>query len=198
MGVLDKLAGAKVPQKPEKPQAVSSTTPKGVKRDSPYATPKGVKRDSSGRLLPGSATLNPGGRPKGREQEMREMLERAGGDAFLEQLIAGEVLLPDGEVQVVRDLRLRLEAYRMAADRAHGKALERSASVNVDLPAGEPVVDLDRLSDDVLDALLEAGVKTLAHTPAQLPQGETVDAEFVAEDLPGTDSMSEQSTKDKE
>lgn len=172
MGVLDKLAGAKRPSEIAKHGAKA-------KFERP-ANAKPVLRGPDGRLLPGSGAVNPGGRPKGIEQGLRELYARAGGDDLIEGVIAGEVTLPDGERQVVRDIRLRVETARWVHERANGKALERSASVNVDIPGGEAALPLDQLPEAILDGLLTA------MSPKSLPEG-AIEGEFRPADLPGTD-----------
>lgn len=201
MGALNSLAGGSKPEKLAKAGLKPAAKATARAAGEPAAEPaKAVKRDARGRLVAGGANLNPGGRPKGREAELREMLERAGGDALLEGIIAGAVTLPSGEVQEVRDLRLRVETYRWAYERANGKALERSVSLNADLAGGEAAVPLDRVPEAVLGALLEASMGVFQ--PPEVPtqgvleagqgaqlgaQGAIIDAEITPVDLPATD-----------
>lgn len=48
---------------------------------------KPIRRDELGRVLPGSAPLNPNGRPKGFERRIRERLGEEGFDTFADKLV---------------------------------------------------------------------------------------------------------------
>lgn len=178
MGIFDQLRagakGIKSPQSPNKP------VHKQASKGNPLAS-----RDSRGRLLPGPS-LNPGGRVKGRESQLREMLERAGWEQLLEDVISGAV---------PADVRLRTELGRWADERANGKALERSQNVDLHLgqPQGSPVA-LDKLSASARRELIDL----LGDDATQLPTGQVVDAQFTADNLPSTDTASDQHNKDNQ
>lgn len=175
MGIIDHIkAGAKNAR--NLPESLSKL---GAKKTPSPA----VARDAHGRVLPGQ-TLNPGGRPKGVESQLRGMLERANFDHFIEECISGE----NGA-----DLRLRWEIGRWAHERANGKALERAQNVNVTLDGGQAPMAIEKLSDaelSTLGQLLQKGAP-------QLPPGDVVDAEFRSNDLPSTDIAADAEQKNK-
>lgn len=81
----------------------------------------GTKRDAKGRLLPGGANLNPGGRPKGLAKTVREMV-------------------PEGElVQRFYDIwtgklkgfsgREQIEAGKWLTDRGYGRVVETQVQI---------------------------------------------------------------------
>lgn len=163
MGVLSQLAGGAQPENQTKTAQA----------------PKSVKRDARGRLVPGGANLNPGGRKKGTEAELRAMLDAEGPEGNSHARLAR---ILNGEIEV--DTRIFLETYRWAFERANGKALERSASVNVDLAGGEAALPLDRMPEGILGALLEASQGVVGALPTGLSP-DTVEGQVV---LPDTDS----------
>lgn len=84
----------------------------------------GVMRGPDGRILKGSKTPNPGGRPRGLASQIREALgDGADLVEFLRVVIAGEIKAS------VRD---RIEAAKVALDRGWGKAVETSVQVTLD------------------------------------------------------------------
>lgn len=115
--------------------------------------PNLARRDAKGRLLPGSPTLNPGGRPKGTEARLRELFEQVGHDGltFEERcaMVANGAEIFDANGEPIRvDYRVRLEVGRWLYERAYGKALTRSENVNVEVDisgAYDLLEDLDVL-----------------------------------------------------
>lgn len=72
------------------------------------------ERDAKGRLLPGSPTMNPGGRPKGLERLVREMVDWEKATNVLVSILYG----PLSASCRVQD---RLRAYELLAQRAYGQ-----------------------------------------------------------------------------
>lgn len=189
MGILDTL------NKPEKrrrggkaspnPSSGGSVSSQGLPEAS---TPPGVIRNALGQIIKGSAPLHRAGRPKGIEAELREAMEREGPNGSAHDKFAR---ILSGELEV--DHRLWWEAYRWSQERANGRALERSQNVNVALGQGDTApLPFEKLSTAARRELIEA-----MQEQAALPEGDVVDVEFKAQDLPSTDPVTVTSDKEQ-
>jgi len=93
-----------------------------------------IKRNAKGQLMPGSANLNPAGRPKGRNwistlAELAETKVRGGGGATRAEIILKK-LLEEAESG-------NLVATNTILDRLSGKAIQRSSIDHTS--GGEPL-----------------------------------------------------------
>lgn len=112
-----------------------------------------VLRDERGRLVAGGANLNPGGRPKGLEKLVRDMVDWPQATQFLIDVCYGK--LSSGTA--VRD---RIMAYKLLAERGHGLpkqtvAIENDgALVQMDLShvPDESLAEWQRLLDEEREA----------------------------------------------
>jgi hypothetical protein len=127
-------------------------------------------RRPDGTILPGGGALNPGGRPRGIERRMRELVESQlvdwdgrtldGWDAmtqFMFDVAMGKK--PPGENTPIT-MKDRMQAVQFLFDRVHGKAkiqIESETTVR----GGVENLDVDALTPDELDAL-EAHIEVLA------------------------------------
>lgn len=123
----------------------------------PQITPP-VRRDEGGRWLKGS-TPNPGGRPKGLAERIRQ--RTAEGERLLDELF--QIL--DDKVAKPSE---RLRAIEILFDRGYGKALETSVVANLSSAPSNP--ELDALSTDTLLALARR-----LQSPEPLPKLERVE-----------------------
>src|SRR6185295_485066 len=184
MSILSRLStrsdqAKPVDRAPSMPTAPATSAPAPTRNppvaDSPLpAGPPRALRGARGRLLPGQS-LNPGGRPKGVEARMIAALEARGvaGESFIEWCEA----IVRGDVDVSHQTRLEL-GWKMH-ERAYGRALERSQSVNLAVGVGAPApVSVRRLSGQALRELLDLS-KDLTHTPAHLPAGDVIEGEIL-------------------
>ena len=109
---------------------------------------KGVQRDEKGRLLPGCANLNPGGRPRGRNwsatlAELAETKKRGGGGLTRAETILKKLL----EKAETGDLT----ATALIMDRIDGKAVQSTRidhttggePLNASISFVEPIRDID-------------------------------------------------------
>lgn len=130
-----------------------------------------VPRDARGRLLPGYS-LNPGGKIKGIERLMRELVGKQfkkwdgqtldGWEAmtmFMYKVAMGEK--PPGDLDQLITMKDRIAAVQFLFDRVHGKAKISIESDTTLRAGGLDTLDVDALSADELDAL-EAHVEVLA------------------------------------
>lgn len=134
------------------------------------ANNKPVLRDPHGRILPGYSG-NPGGKPKGIERRMRELVEAQikewdgrtldGWDAmtlFMYKVAMGEPPPGDNTPITMKD---RMAAVQFLFDRVHGKAKIQIESDTTLRAGGLENLDIDALSSEELDAL-DAHVEILA------------------------------------
>lgn len=150
----------------------------------PIGTPGTPARRPDGTLLPGQKGLNPGGRPKGIERLMRELvsdqLEHWDGRT-LDGWEAMTVMMyriamgrqPGGEVGPIT-MKDRQAAVQFLFDRVHGKAkiqIESDTTLHAGSMAG---LDVDNLDPAELDAL-EAHVELIAAKKAGLATGHVID-----------------------
>lgn len=130
-------------------------------------------RRPDGTLLPGQGALNPGGRPKGIEKRMRELVEKQVEDWDGKSLDGWEAMTmmmydvamgrrPKGEGEIVISMKDRMAAVQFLFDRVHGKAKIQIES-DTTLHAGGAManLDVDALTPEELDAF-EAHVEVLA------------------------------------
>lgn len=99
-------------------------------------------RDAKGRLLPGSPTMNPGGRPKGLEKLVREMVDWERATAVLTDILYGKL---SGACRV----QDRLRAYELLAQRAYGQP---KAVVQIDQPNAGALNLAGRSTEELLAA----------------------------------------------
>lgn len=131
---------------------------------------KMVPRDAKGRIMPGH-TLNPGGKTKGVERMMRELVESQienwdgqsldGWEAMtmmMYQVAMGRK--PPGTTEAEIRMKDRMAAAQFLFDRVHGKA-KITVESETTLRQGMDNLDINALSRDELDAL-EAHVEILA------------------------------------
>lgn len=125
-------------------------------------------RDANGRLLPGHGALNPGGRPRGIERRMRELVESQlekwdgrtldGWEAMtmmMYKVAMGKP--PPGELTPIT-MKDRMAAVQFLFDRVHGKAkiqIESDTTVHTGNLANLNVDDLDPAELDALEAHVE-------------------------------------------
>lgn len=133
--------------------------------------PKPVLRNPDGTLAKGTRPMNPGGRPRGIERRMKELVESQienwdgrsldGWEAMtmlMYKVAMGEP--PPGE-QTHITMKDRMTAVQFLFDRVHGKAkiqIESDTTVHAGALA---TLDVDALSKEELEAL-EAHVEVLA------------------------------------
>lgn len=121
-----------------------------------------VARDERGRLMPGSANLNPGGRPKGLALRIRELTNN------LSDQINRMVAISQGEVKAA-SVRDQIEATKWLAERSFGKAPETHLVGAMGEEQRDAVAELTR---DQLLALVETTLDTVL-----LPSQTTIDIE---------------------
>ncbi len=117
-------------------------------------------RDEKGRLLKGSS-LNPGGRPKGIAQQIRELTN--GGKGIFERMNA----IWTGEEPGFNS-RDRLEAGKWLADRGWGRAVETSVQVEADAATQGAATEL---ATEQLEQLARSVNESIGNT-----DGNTADA----------------------
>jgi hypothetical protein len=129
-------------------------------------------RRPDGTLLPGSGALNPGGRPRGIERRMRELVEAQIKDWDGRTLDGWEAMTmmmykiamgerPPGDIDMQITIKDRMAAVQFLFDRVHGKAkiqIESDTTVHAGSLAN---LDVDNLDPAELDAL-EAHVELVA------------------------------------
>ena len=163
----------------------------------PVGTPGTKARRADGTLLPGQGALNPGGKPKGIERLMRELVESQvekwdgrtldGWEAMT--MMMYEVAMgrrPQGDGEIVLTMKDRQSAVQFLFDRVHGKAKIQIES-DTTLHAGMQSIDIDSLDPAELDAL-EAHVELIAAKKAGLVVGSVID---LAPDAMGDDPKEE-------
>lgn len=131
-----------------------------------------AKRDDHGRLVPGTPSLNPGGRPKGKGVRARIAALTNNGDDLVDRLN-----------EIVNDPRTnKREVIQAAAhllDRLEGKPIAKieSKNLNVSVTDHEHALDLDALSTDHLQTLAAILNSTVAREiPVDEVDGEIVEA----------------------
>lgn len=122
-------------------------------------------RDALGRVLPGHS-LNPRGGPKGASTIAREIIERARGWEYLEDILKGRVDLPEGA---------RVDVLFRLIDRGYGKAPNVNLTGELDSERASELIDLEPLSAAPLLQILEASRAgyALAGKTQQLPEDAT-------------------------
>jgi hypothetical protein len=112
-------------------------------------------RDEQGRLMPGSV-LNPGGRPKGLEKRVRELVDFDAITLALQDIALGrQPKSADGTPMLHAEIKTsdRIKAAALLYDRGHGKAkqaIELAAAIE---HAGPGSLELDGLDDAALELL---------------------------------------------
>lgn len=143
------------------------------------------QRAPNGQLLPGHKGLNPGGRPKGIERLMRELVDKQvekwdgrtldGWEAMT--LMMYNVAMgrkPKGDLDNPITMKDRQAAVQFLFDRVHGKAKIQIES-DTTLHAGSMVgLDVDNLDPSELDAL-EAHVELIAAKKAGHAVGKVIE-----------------------
>lgn len=100
-----------------------------------------VLRDEKGRLLKGGANMNPGGRPKGLANRIREQTNN------LEEQIQVMIEFSTGKRKcTARDMQ---EAIKWLADRGFGRAVETQAQIQLDSETSQAAADLS--TDQLLE-----------------------------------------------
>ncbi len=110
------------------------------------ARKSGPPRDEKGRLLKGSGSLNPGGRPRGIRTEALKYAGENGEHIFefLWKIVRGEIPAPVAQ---------RVDAAKEILIRSHGKAPDIALNGELD---GDAVKALSDLGDENVSDLLEA------------------------------------------
>lgn len=146
---------------------------------------KKLVRRPDGSLYPGQGSLNPGGRPKGVEKRIRELVESQvedwngrtldGWDAMAMAMYAVAMgKAPPGVAEVDIKWKDRADAIRFLYDRVFGKPMVRVESENVTGAGKFADLNVDALDGDELDAL-EAHVERLAAKAAGIAVGKVMD-----------------------
>lgn len=134
---------------------------------------KKFMRRPDGTILPGQGALNPGGRPKGIERRMREIVESQienwdgrtldGWEAMT--LMMYHVAMgkkPPGDLDMQITMKDRQAAVQFLFDRVHGKAkIQIESDTTLHAGAGLANLNVDNLDPAELDAL-EAHVELIA------------------------------------
>jgi hypothetical protein len=146
---------------------------------------KKILRSPNGKLAAGTNSLNPGGRPKGIEKRMREIIE-ARGEKINGHTVDGWTAMthmifdvamgrkPSGANDMSITVKDRLAAAQFHFDRVHGKAKIQIESDTTLHTTGLASIDVDALSKDELEAL-EAQVELLAAKAAGKSTGRVLD-----------------------
>lgn len=172
------MAYQKKPKKPL-PQSEQENPKNTGVGDAPHQTdipapkPTRIQRDEKGRLLKGSANLNPGGRPQGLASFVRSITDDNRDQArFFAKLANGGV-----KGAQVRDL---VEAHKWLADRGSGKALDVSATLTMN--ADPQTSEVRELATETLLSFVQTlDVKPLPEAQRSLEaKTEVVDAEVVS------------------
>lgn len=118
-----------------------------------------VPRDERGRILPGHS-LHPGGRVKGLEKRVRELVDFDKIIVHLQHIALG-TLPPGNYGEVTVKVRDSVEASKLLFDRGHGKA-RAVIDLTTDITAkGLGGVDAESLDDHALQALRDTIQRTL-------------------------------------
>lgn len=133
------------------------------------------KRDANGRLLPGQGALNPGGRPKGIERRIRELIEGKkehedgltlnGWEAIansMYKIAMGKKVKIQGVVGTGEiSIKDRIAAANFLYDRVYGKPTVKVEADTTVHQGNLENIDVDALPKDELEAL-ERHVENLA------------------------------------
>ncbi len=144
-------------------------------------------RNEKGHWLPGQSA-HPGGRPKSLEKLVRERVaaQNGGWEAMTDvmQAIVLGLPLPGASTELVPKIRDRIEAYKVLADRGHGKA-----KVTIDLAhdvtkGGLAGIDVDAL-DDAAFEVLDQAIENAIRGGRKVIDAVSTEAPEMAEALPG-------------
>lgn len=126
-------------------------------------------RNDKGQLLPGQV-LNPGGRPKGLEKRVRELVDFDAITLALQDIALGK--LPPGITgETTVKIKDRIEAAKLLYDRGHGKARAIVDLAHDITHSGLSAIDVDELDAAAFEALEVAVAKAVGER-----QGNVIDA----------------------